>query len=99
LAVYLNEKGIQPEQVQIFYPTPGTISTCMYYTGLDPETMKPIHVPRTMHEKKVQRALMQWKNPKNHEIIRRALLEAGRTELIGFGKRCLIRPKRKNIHF
>ncbi|MCL2663619.1 MAG: YgiQ family radical SAM protein [Oscillospiraceae bacterium] len=99
LAVYMNKKGFQPEQVQIFYPTPGTISTCMYYTGLDPMTMKSMHVPRTIHEKTVQRALMQWKRPKNYEIIRRTLLETGRTELIGFGKHCLIRPKRKKIHF
>jgi len=99
LAVYLNNKGLQPEQVQLFYPTPGTISTSMYYTGLDPVTMEPIHVPRTVYEKKVQRALMQWTRPKNYEIVRRTLLEAGRTELIGFGKHCLIRPKRKNIHF
>jgi uncharacterized radical SAM protein YgiQ len=99
LAVYLNKKGIQPEQVQIFYPTPGTISTCMYYTGLDPMTMKPVHVPRTVQEKTVQRALMQWKRPKNYEIVRRTLLETGRSELIGFGKHCLIKPKRKKIHF
>ena len=94
LAEYLNKQGRQPEQVQLFYPTPGTISTCMYYTGLDPMTMKPVYIPHTQKEKNIQRALMQWKRPKNHDIVRRALKEAGREDLIGFGKRCLVRPKR-----
>ena len=94
LAEHLNKQGRQPEQVQLFYPTPGTLSTCMYYTGLDPQTMKPIHVPRSQKEKTAQRALMQWKRPKNREIVRRALIEAGREDLIGFGKQCLIRPDR-----
>jgi uncharacterized radical SAM protein YgiQ len=93
LALYLKEQGRQPEQVQDFYPTPGTISTCMYYTGIDPRTMKPVYVPRSKKEKTIQRALLQWKNPKNREIVRRALREAGREDLIGYGKFCLIRPK------
>jgi len=94
LAEYLNKQGRQPEQVQLFYPTPGTISTCMYYTGLDPQTMKPIHIPRSQKEKDTQRALMQWKRPENREIVRKALIEAGRKDLIGYNKHCLIRPKK-----
>jgi uncharacterized radical SAM protein YgiQ len=93
LAVYLNKKGRQPEQVQDFYPTPGTISTCMFYTGLDPRTKKPVHVPRSKKEKTAQRALLQWKNPKNHQIVRSTLKEAGREDLIGYNKHCLVRPR------
>ena len=96
LAEYLNKQGRQPEQVQLFYPTPGTLSTCMYYTGLDPRTMKPIHVPRSPKEKAAQRALMQWKRPQNSEVVRQALLQAGRKDLIGHGKHCLIRPRTTN---
>ena len=92
LAEYLNKKGRQPEQVQDFYPTPGTISTCMYYTGLDPETMKPVYVARTPKEKDMQRALLQWKNPAKRALVEKALLEAGRRDLIGYGPECLIRP-------
>jgi len=92
LAEYLNKTGRQPEQVQDFYPTPGTLSTCMYYTGLDPMTMQPVYVPRSAKEKAAQRALLQWKRPENRAIVRRVLREAGRTDLIGFGKRCLVRP-------
>jgi len=95
LAEYLNKQGRRPEQIQLFYPTPGTISTCMYYTGLDPFTMKPVYVPHSDKEKTEQRALMQWQKPENREIIRRALQKAGRDDLIGFGKRCLIKPRRK----
>ena len=95
LAEYLNKQGRQPEQVQLFYPTPGTLSTCMYYTGLDPFSLKPVYVPRTQKEKTIQRALMQWKRPKNREIVRQTLIEAGREDLIGFGKNCLIRPTRE----
>jgi len=93
LAVYLNRLGRQPEQVQIFYPTPGTLSTCMYYTGLDPATMKPMYIPRSEKDKSIQRALMQWKKPENREIVRRTLIKAGREDLIGYGKHCLLRPK------
>jgi len=95
LAGYLNKTGRQPEQVQDFYPTPGTLSTCMYYTGLDPRTMKPVHIPRTPKEKTVQRALLQWKKTKNREIVIRALRDAGRSDLIGYGKHCLVRPKKR----
>jgi len=95
LAESLNKQGRQPEQVQLFYPTPGTISTCMYYTGLDPRTMEPVYIPRSQKEKTIQRAMMQWKRPNNREIIRRALIDAEREDLIGFGKHCLIRPNRK----
>ncbi|MCL2221378.1 MAG: YgiQ family radical SAM protein [Oscillospiraceae bacterium] len=93
MAEYLHIRGRQPEQVQDFYPTPGTLSTCMYYTGLDPRTMKSVHVPRSKAEKTAQRALLQWKNPKNRHIILKALKDAGREDLIGYGKRCLVRPR------
>lgn len=92
LAEYLHSSGRQPEQVQDFYPTPGTISTCMYYTGLDPYTMKPIYVARTPHEKALQRALLQWKRPEKRRLVLEALREAGREDLIGYGKNCLVRP-------
>lgn len=96
LAEYLNEHRINPEQVQDFYPTPGTVSTCMYYTELDPMTMKPVYVPRTHKEKSEQRALLQFKKPENYELVRRALIENGREDLIGFAPRCLIKPFREN---
>lgn len=95
LAEYLRDLGYMPEQVQDFYPTPSTISTCMYYTGVDPRDMKPVYVPKDPHEKAMQRALIQYRNPKNYELVAEALKRAGRTDLIGFGKQCLIRPKRK----
>ena len=82
-----------PEQVQDFYPTPSTISTCMYYTGLDPRTMEPVYVPVNPHEKAMQRALIQYRNPKNYELVEEALKKAGRTDLIGYDKKCLIRPR------
>lgn len=93
LAEYLRDTGHQPEQVQDFYPTPGTLSTCMYYTELDPRDMKPVYVPKSMHEKAMQRALMQWRNPKNFALIREALYRTGREDLIGFGRNCLIAPR------
>lgn len=93
LAEYLNKMGRQPEQVQDFYPTPGTISTCMYYTGLDPMTMKPVYVAKTPHEKAMQRALLQWKRPDKRKLVIEALKEAGREDLIGFGPQCLVRPE------
>ncbi|MBO5196908.1 MAG: YgiQ family radical SAM protein [Lachnospiraceae bacterium] len=93
LAEYLRDIGYMPEQVQDFYPTPSTISTCMYYTGLDPRTMKPVYVPKSPHEKAMQRALIQYRNPKNYELVKEALQLAGRTDLIGFDKKCLIRPR------
>ena len=94
LAEYLRDLGYMPEQVQDFYPTPSTISTVMYYTGLDPRTMKPVYVPTDPHEKAMQRALIQYRNPKNYHLVREALEKAGRTDLIGFGPECLIRPRR-----
>ena len=96
LAEYLRDTGCNPEQVQDFYPTPSTISTCMYYTGVDPRTMKPVYVAHDPHEKAMQRALIQYKNPKNYDLVHEALVKAHRTDLIGFDKKCLIHPKNKN---
>ncbi|MCD7883959.1 MAG: YgiQ family radical SAM protein [Lachnospiraceae bacterium] len=93
LACYLRDIHHMPEQVQDFYPTPSTISTCMYYTGLDPRTMKPVYVEKNLHRKKLQRALMQYRRPENYELVMEALQEAGRTDLIGYGPKCLIRPQ------
>ncbi len=93
LAEYLRDLGYMPEQVQDFYPTPSTISTCMYYTGLDPRTMEEVYVPKNPHEKAMQRALIQYRNPKNYDLVYEALKKAGREDLIGFEKRCLIRPR------
>ena len=95
LALYLKEHHVQPEQVQDFYPTPGTLSTCMYYTGIDPRTMKEVYVPRTQKEKDMQRALLQWKKPENHALIRQALRQCGREDLIGFSQKCLVPPARE----
>ena len=92
LALFLKKIGIRPEQVQDFYPTPGTVSTCMYYTGLDPYTMKEVYVAKDPHEKAMQRALLQYFNPKNAELVREALRRAGRRDLIGNSDKCLIRP-------
>ena len=94
LAEYIRDLGYMPEQVQDFYPTPSTISTCMYYTGLDPRTMKPIYVPKSAHEKAMQRALIQYRDPKNYELVKEALHRAGREDLIGFDKKCLIPPRK-----
>ena len=94
LAEYLNKMGRQPEQVQDFYPTPGTISTCMYYTGIDPMTMKAVHVAKTPEEKAMQRALLQWKRPDKRKLVIEALKKAGREDLIGYGPECLVRPDR-----
>jgi len=93
LAEYLRDTGHQPEQVQDFYPTPGTLSTCMYYTGLDPRDMTAVYVPKTAHEKAMQRALLQWRDPKNHVLIREALRLCGREDLIGFDRDCLVPPR------
>ena len=92
LAEYLRDLGYMPEQVQDFYPTPSTISTVMYYTGLDPRTMQPVYVSTDPHEKAMQRALIQYRDPKNYHLVREALEKAGRQDLIGFGRECLIRP-------
>ncbi len=96
LAVYLKENGINPQQVQDFYPTPGTISTCMFYTGIDPMTGKSVYVPKDPKEKAMQRALLQFNKPENRRLIEAALRIADRTDLIGYGPRCLIRPWREN---
>lgn len=96
LAEYLKKKHLHPEQVQDFYPTPGTISTCMYYTGLDPQTMETVYVARDPHEKAMQRALIQFSRPENYTLVKEALEKAGRTELIGFGPECLIPPRPMN---
>lgn len=96
LAEYLRDLGYMPEQVQDFYPTPSTISTCMYYTGLDPRTMEPVYVPVNPHEKAMQRALIQYRNPKNYDLVEEALIKAGREDLIGYEKKCLIRPRTKD---
>lgn len=93
LAEYIRDMGFNPEQVQDFYPTPGTISTCMYYTELDPFTGKSIYVPKNPHEKAMQRALIQYRNPNNYELVLEALKKADRMDLYGFGPKCLIRPK------
>ena len=93
LEEYLRDLGYMPEQVQDFYPTPSTISTCMYYTGLDPRTMEPVYVPVSPHEKAMQRALIQYRNPKNYDLVEEALKRAGRTDLIGYDRKCLIRPR------
>lgn len=96
LAEYLRDLGYMPEQVQDFYPTPSTISTCMYYTGVDPRTMKPVYVPKDPHEKAMQRALIQYRNPKLYDLVEEALKVAGREDLIGYDKKCLIRPRQDN---
>ena len=90
LAEFMKETRFIPDQVQDFYPTPGTISTCMYYTGLDPETMQPIPVVRKEREKKMQRALLQFNRSENYRLVKEALQKEGRTDLIGNGPRCLI---------
>lgn len=96
LAEYLRDLGYMPEQVQDFYPTPSTLSTCMYYTGVDPRDMKPVYVPRNPHEKAMQRALIQYRNPKNYDLVLEALKKAGRMDLVGYDKHCLIRPRQKD---
>lgn len=92
LAEYVRDLGFTPEQVQDFYPTPSTLSTCMYYTGIHPLTGEKVYVPRDPHEKSIQRALMQYKNPANRALVLEGLKTAGRMDLVGFGPKCLIRP-------
>lgn len=92
LAEFLRDSGLRPEQVQDFYPTPGTLSTAMYYTGLDPRTLKKVYVARSPHEKAMQRALMQYKAPRNADLVREALIKAGREDLIGYAPKCLVQP-------
>ena len=100
LAEYIRDMGYNPEQVQDFYPTPSTLSTVMYYTGLDPRTMEKVYVPTDPHEKAMQRALIQYRDPKNYYLVREALLKAHREDLIGSGPKCLIRavPPRPGKH-
>ena len=97
LSLFLKKEGLHPEQVQDFYPTPGTVSTCMFYTGLDPFTMEKIYVPRTPEEKAQQRALLQYYRPENRKIVLQALKKAHREDLIGTGKNCLVAPD-KSAH-
>lgn len=92
LAEAVRDMGYIPEQVQDFYPTPSTMSTCMFYTGVDPRTMKPVYIPRDPHEKAMQRALIQYRKPENYKLVKEALRKAGREDLIGYGSKCLIRP-------
>lgn len=94
LAEYVRDMGFMPEQVQDFYPTPSTMSTCMYYTGIDPRTGEKVYVPKDPKEKAMQRALLQYRKPENYELVREALEKAGRTDLIGFNRKCLISPKK-----
>lgn len=93
LAEFLRDNHMNPEQVQDFYPTPGSLSTCMYYTGIDPRTMTEVYVPKSYEEKQMQRALLQYKRPENHNLVRKALIIAERTDLIGSGHKCLISDK------
>lgn len=93
LAEYCRDLGYMPEQVQDFYPTPSTLSTCMYYTGVDPRTMQKVYVPKSLHEKAMQRALIQYRNPELYDLVIEALHKAGRSDLIGFGPKCLVRPR------
>ena len=91
LAEFIRDMKYQPEQVQDFYPTPGTISTCMYYTGIDPRTEKSVYVPKSEKEKQMQRALMQYKKKENYKLVEEALIKSGRTDLIGNSPKCLIK--------
>ena len=96
LAEYICKMGYMPEQVQDYYPTPGTVSTCMYYTGLDPVTMEQVYVATDPHEKAMQRALIQYRDPKNYDLVKEALLKCHREDLIGFGRQYLIPPRKMN---
>ena len=99
LAQYLNAHHINPQQVQDFYPTPGTVSTCMFYTGIDPFTMKKVYVPKTYKEKNIQRALLQYRDPANYRLVHEALVAAGRDDLIGYSGKCLIRPSKDDKNY
>ena len=92
LALFCKRENIHPKQVQDFYPTPGTISTCMFYTGIDPYTMKEVYVPKTEEEKSMQRALLQYFIPENKQKVIKALIKAGRKDLIGYDSKCLVQP-------
>jgi radical SAM superfamily enzyme YgiQ (UPF0313 family) len=96
LAEAIRDMGYMPDQVQDFYPTPSTVSTVMYYTGLDPRTMKPVRSAHDPHEKAMQRALLQYRKPENYDLVKEALIKAHREDLIGFGENCLISPRKMN---
>ncbi len=98
LALYLKANNIRPQQVQDFYPTPGTLSTAMFHTGIDPRTMKEVYVPKTYEEKAMQRALLQSSKPENYQLVKKALIQAGRRDLIGFTPDCLIKPERREAY-
>ena len=98
LAEYLRDIHHQPQQVQDFYPTPGTISTCMFYTGLNPYTLEKVYVTKSDKEKAMQRALLQYFNPKNKNLVIEALKKSGREDLIGNSENCLVRPNAAMIH-
>ncbi len=93
LAEFIRDSGLRPEQVQDFTPTPGSVSSCMYYTGIDPFTGEEVYVPKSFEERKIQRALLQYWMPDNTEIVRKALINAGREDLIGTDKKCLIQER------
>jgi len=95
LAEYVRDMGYNPEQIQDFYPTPGSLSTTMYYAELDPRTMEKVYVPKSPTEKAMQKALIQYRDPKNYDLVYKALTRAGRTDLIGYGSKCLIKPRSK----
>ncbi len=97
LALFLKSEGFIPDQVQDFYPTPGTLSTCIYYTGFDPFTSEEIYVPRSIEEKREQKALIHFHKAENYNLVKKALIKAGRKDLIGNGKNCLIPEYRKKI--
>ena len=97
LAEYIRDSGLRPEQVQDFTPTPGSVSTCMYYTGIDPLTGEDVYVPKSFQERKMQRALLQYWMPENAETVRKALEELKRTDLIGDSSHCLVSEKRRNF--
>lgn len=97
LAEYLKSQNLYIEQVQDFFPTPCTLSTCMYYTGVDPRTMEEVYIPRSKEERAMQRALVQYSNPKNYDLVKKALIKTNRLDLIGYGPNCLITPKPKYV--
>lgn len=98
LAEYMRDNHLNPLQVQDFYPTPGSMATAMYYTGIDPRTMENIYVPVSYEEKQMQRALLQYKDPKNYDLVKKALLKVGRGDLIGYSNKCLIKPDKSSVN-
>ncbi len=95
LAEFIRDQNIRPEQVQDFIPTPGSLSTCMYYTGINPLTGKKVYVAKSARAKRMQRALLQYRDPKNYHLVYEALIKAGRPDLIGYGPQCLIKPRQR----